>query len=222
MPRVCVWPHHAGVTDSHRATPFGVLCLGALGVVFGDIGTSPLYTLKECVRSAGGATEPAILGVLSMIVWALFLVVTVKYLLFIMRADNKGEGGIFALLALVPSRLRANRAGGIALLVIIGAALLYGDGAITPAISVLSAVDVRDLVCAVLDPAPRHALDRQAVRTGDGRVVRHDRRRGRSPAREPSECLARAVADLGGALFRRARPDELAHPRQRRARGDRR
>jgi KUP system potassium uptake protein len=129
------------VTDAHRATPFGMLCLGALGVVFGDIGTSPLYTLKECVRSAGGATEPAILGVLSMIVWALVLVVTVKYLAFIMRADNKGEGGIFALLALVPSRLRANRAGGIALLVIIGAALLYGDGAITPAISVLSAVE---------------------------------------------------------------------------------
>ncbi len=129
------------MTDSHRATPFGVLCLGALGVVFGDIGTSPLYTLKECVRAAGGATEPAILGVLSMIVWALVLVVTVKYLAFIMRADNKGEGGIFALLALVPSRLRANRAGGIALLVIIGAALLYGDGAITPAISVLSAVE---------------------------------------------------------------------------------
>jgi KUP system potassium uptake protein len=124
-----------------RETPFSLLCVGALGVVFGDIGTSPLYTLKECIRSAGGAQEPALFGVLSLIAWSLVLVVTVKYLLFIMRADNRGEGGIFALLALVPPRLRLGRISVVALLVVVGAALLYGDGAITPAISVLSAVE---------------------------------------------------------------------------------
>ncbi len=123
-----------------RSTPIRLLCLGALGVVFGDIGTSPLYTLKECMRTAGNA-DHALYGVLSLIVWSLVLVVTVKYLVFIMRANNRGEGGIFALLALVPSRLRVNRASVVALLVVVGAALLYGDGAITPAISVLSAVE---------------------------------------------------------------------------------
>ena len=118
-----------------------MLCLGALGVVFGDIGTSPLYTLKECVHGAGDARAATVFGVLSLIAWSLVMVVTVKYLLFIMKADNKGEGGIFALLALVPSKLRANRTSVVAVLVVVGAALLYGDGAITPAISVLSAVE---------------------------------------------------------------------------------
>jgi KUP system potassium uptake protein len=117
------------------------LCLGALGVVFGDIGTSPLYTLKQCMHEAGGEREATLFGVLSLITWSLVLVVTIKYLLFIMRADNRGEGGIFALLALVPSRLRAHRTSVVAVLVVVGAALLYGDGAITPAISVLSAVE---------------------------------------------------------------------------------
>jgi KUP system potassium uptake protein len=130
---------------SHHA-PLSLLCLGALGVVFGDIGTSPLYTLKECLHGSGSGVAVAdLFGILSLIVWSLTAVVTVKYLTFIMKADNKGEGGIFALLALVPEKLRARRdrgaASGIALLVVIGAALLYGDGAITPAISVLSAIE---------------------------------------------------------------------------------
>ncbi|MEP6863557.1 MAG: KUP/HAK/KT family potassium transporter [Deltaproteobacteria bacterium] len=141
---------------------FALLSLGALGVVFGDIGTSPLYTLKQCIHEAGGAREATLFGVLSLITWSLVLVVTVKYLLFIMRADNRGEGGIFALLALVPRRLRADRMSVVAVLVVIGAALLYGDGAITPAISVLSAVEgleiarpdlahvVLPLTCAIL------------------------------------------------------------------------
>jgi KUP system potassium uptake protein len=123
----------------------GALALAALGVVFGDIGTSPLYTLHECIGSEHGvaATADNILGLLSLIVWSLTLVVTMKYVSLIMRADNRGEGGIFALLALIP---RARKAGGqglgwTALLVIIGAALLYGDGMITPAISVLSAIE---------------------------------------------------------------------------------
>ncbi|HXX66295.1 MAG TPA: potassium transporter Kup [Polyangiaceae bacterium] len=123
------------------------LTLGALGVVFGDIGTSPLYTLRECLRETGGGhpTPGDVLGLLSLIFWSLTMVVTVKYLTFIMRADNHGEGGIFALLAVVPEKLRMSKRGArisaVAIIVVVGAALLYGDGAITPAISVLSAIE---------------------------------------------------------------------------------
>lgn len=137
-------PHENPMPHSGRVA----LALSALGVVFGDIGTSPLYTLRECLLTAGGrrASAEDLFGILSLMIWALVLVVTVKYLIFILRADHKGEGGIFALLALVPDRFRANalkrgRVTGVALLGIIGAALLYGDGVITPAISVLSAVE---------------------------------------------------------------------------------
>jgi KUP system potassium uptake protein len=122
------------------------LALGALGVVFGDIGTSPLYALKECVSRDHGVPPSAenVLGLLSMIFWALTLVVSIKYVTFIMRADNDGEGGILALLALVPAKLRSGgrwQTGALAAIVLFGAALLYGDGIITPAISVLSAVE---------------------------------------------------------------------------------
>ncbi len=131
--------------QTHKAS-FKGLALGALGVVFGDIGTSPLYTLKECLHAAGHhkATEADLYGILSLIFWALTLVVTLKYLTFIMKGDNKGEGGIFALLALVPEHLRSAKPGrisAVALFAIVGAALLYGDGIITPAISVLGAVE---------------------------------------------------------------------------------
>jgi KUP system potassium uptake protein len=136
-------PAHAGHGE-RQAT----LILGALGVVFGDIGTSPLYTLKECLHAAGGenASVEDLFGILSLMFWALLMVVTVKYLIFVMRADHGGEGGIFALLAIVPQRFRTSAAKsgkvtGMALLAVIGAALLYGDGVITPAISVLSAVE---------------------------------------------------------------------------------
>jgi KUP system potassium uptake protein len=135
------------------------LSLAALGVVFGDIGTSPLYTLRECLLGAGGKNVRTddVFGILSLMVWALFLVVTVKYLFFVLRADHNGEGGIFALLALVPDRFRSNainhgRVTGIALLGVIGAALLYGDGVITPAISVLSAVEGLTLANAAFKP----------------------------------------------------------------------
>ena len=134
--------HHA--PGHHHGSTSG-LVLAALGIVFGDIGTSPLYALKECVNGPHGVppTHENVLGVLSLIVWSLTLVVTVKYLGFVMRADNQGEGGILALLALVPEKIRSpgGKIGWIALLVLIGAALLYGDGMITPAISVLSAVE---------------------------------------------------------------------------------
>jgi KUP system potassium uptake protein len=131
----------------HAREALPTLALGALGVVFGDIGTSPLYALKECVTRDHGVppTPENIYGLLSLIFWALTMVVTVKYLTFIMRADNQGEGGILALLALVPDRLRQGKRAGtvgfIAALVLFGAALLYGDGIITPAISVLSAIE---------------------------------------------------------------------------------
>jgi len=122
------------------------LALAALGVVFGDIGTSPLYALKECLTGERGviAMHDNVLGVLSLIFWSLTMVVTVKYLTFIMRADNRGEGGILALLALVPEKIARGKHGRIGLvtgLVVAGAALLYGDGIITPAISVLSAME---------------------------------------------------------------------------------
>jgi KUP system potassium uptake protein len=133
------------------------LVLMAVGVVFGDIGTSPLYAIKECVDPEHGvaATEQNLLGVLSLVFWSLTMVVTVKYLTFIMKADNRGEGGILALLALAPSRKKrdAARIGWLAGLVIFGAALLYGDGVITPAISVLSAVEGLAVGTTRLSPA---------------------------------------------------------------------
>ena len=120
--------------------------LGALGVVYGDIGTSPLYALKEAAKAAahgGELTHNAIFGVVSLILWALILIISLKYALLIMRADNRGEGGIVALLALLSARNAQPGTWRAQLLIVglIGAALLYGDGAITPAISVLSAVE---------------------------------------------------------------------------------
>jgi KUP system potassium uptake protein len=124
-----------------RAIP---LAAGALGVVYGDIGTSPLYALGLCFTGEHGvaASEPNVLGVLSLVFWSLTLVVSVQYLGFFLRADNRGEGGIFSLLALVPGTAGAGRGRSlVVLLALFGAALLYGDGVITPAISVLSAVE---------------------------------------------------------------------------------
>jgi KUP system potassium uptake protein len=120
--------------------------IGALGIVYGDIGTSPLYALKEAAKAAahGGAlTSDAILGVASLILWALILIISLKYALLILRADNRGEGGIVALLALLHARNAAPGTWRAQLLIVglVGAALLYGDGAITPAISVLSAIE---------------------------------------------------------------------------------
>ncbi|HZZ19983.1 MAG TPA: KUP/HAK/KT family potassium transporter [Opitutaceae bacterium] len=126
------------------------LCLGALGVVFGDIGTSPLYTMNECISNLpDGSKADGMLGILSLIFWSLVLVVSVKYLGFITKADNHGEGGIFALLALIhahrenaPRRPKSRKGLGVAVVIIlIGAALLFGDGIITPAISVLGAAE---------------------------------------------------------------------------------
>lgn len=134
-----------------------VLLLGALGVVFGDIGTSPLYAIKECFSPASthrvDPTPANILGILSLVFWSLTLVVTIKYLTFILKADNQGAGGILALLALVPPRKTGGmNAGPLVLLVLFGAALLYGDGVITPAISVLSAIEGLEVATVALEP----------------------------------------------------------------------
>lgn len=119
---------------------FWVLALGSVGVVFGDIGTSPLYSFREALGQAGGITHAAVMGVVSLALWALILVVTVKYVLFLMRADNNGEGGVLSLAALAEAAV-GRRTPLIFALSVTGAALFYGDAIITPAISVLSAVE---------------------------------------------------------------------------------
>ncbi len=148
-------PKHPAQPHLHRPRPeehptgkrLAVLALTALGVVYGDIGTSPLYAIKETFKPTYGLAPTAVnvYGVLSLIVWALLLVISIKYMLFILRADNRGEGGVLALLALVQTGARRRRdARRRALLIaagLIGGAFLYGDGIITPAISVLSAVE---------------------------------------------------------------------------------
>ena len=130
------------------------LTLGALGVVYGDIGTSPLYALRESFAVSGIAvSRGSVLGVLSLIFWALLLVVTVKYLIFVMRADNDGEGGILALTSLIIRNSSKSRSTALFVAVgIFGTALLYGDGMITPAISVLSAVEGLEVAVPALEP----------------------------------------------------------------------
>jgi KUP system potassium uptake protein len=143
----------AAPQPGHR-TALRRLMLGALGIVYGDIGTSPLYTVKQCFNALGGATPVAIYGVLSLITWALMVVVTLKYVCVIMRADNRGEGGILALTALA---LRSAAAGTrmhwwILAAGLLGAALFYGDGVITPAISVLSAIEGLNVATPLFEP----------------------------------------------------------------------
>jgi KUP system potassium uptake protein len=137
--------------DRPHGRRLATLSLTALGVVFGDIGTSPLYAFRECFKAEYGLapTPGTVHGVLSLIVWSLILIVSVKYLGFVMRADNQGEGGILALLA---SILRVRPPAALVALGLFGAALLYGDGVITPAISVLSAVEGLEVAA----PAFRH------------------------------------------------------------------
>ncbi len=130
--------------EGKRALP--LMTLGALGVVFGDIGTSPLYAVQQCFKdNPDFANNPAlIIGILSLIIWSILLVVCVKYVGFILRADHDGEGGTLAMLGLIRTRVPAQpyaRPGLLTLLVLFGSALLYGDGVVTPAISVLSAVE---------------------------------------------------------------------------------
>ena len=175
------------------------LALGSIGVVYGDIGTSPLYALREAIVAAsapehGEIDRAAVLGVLSLILWALFVIVTLKYVVILLRADNNGEGGTLTLMALASRAVgRVSRAAGVvALLGIVSAALFYGDAVITPALSVLSAVEGVDVATpafheyvvplTVVDPADslrgpiaRHGQGRGAVRPDHADLVRRHR-----------------------------------------------
>src|SRR3989442_2501919 len=142
----------------HKTRPgasFWALTLGSIGVVYGDIGTSPLYAMRESVVAAVGtgnpASETAVFGILSLIIWALILVVTLKYVLILLRADNNGEGGTLALMALA-QRSFGKGAGALVLCGIISAALFYGDAMITPALSVLSAIEGLKVATPAFDP----------------------------------------------------------------------
>ncbi|MEK7240530.1 MAG: potassium transporter Kup [Gemmatimonadota bacterium] len=142
--------HERHVEANPTGRRLGILTLTALGVVYGDIGTSPLYALRECFKPEYGLTPTPdnVYGVLSLILWSLILVVSFKYIIYIMRADNRGEGGILAMLALILKKDTQRRRGRAVLIAfgLIGAALLYGDGVITPAISVLSAMEGLEVV----------------------------------------------------------------------------
>jgi KUP system potassium uptake protein len=148
-------PAANGHGEAHSTAGFKALMLGSIGVVYGDIGTSPLYALREAVVAASGSeAEPmahAVLGVLSLILWALIIVVTLKYVVVLLRADNHGEGGTLALMALA-QRAVTRGAGAIVLLGIISGALFYGDAVITPALSVLSAIEGIKLVTSTFEP----------------------------------------------------------------------
>ena len=177
----------AEAKDNHARAGFWTLTLGSVGVVYGDIGTSPLYALKESLTAAaaGGAlTREMVLGVMSLMLWALIVVVTLKYVLLIMRADNNGEGGTLALMALL-QRVMGRNVFAVTLLGMAGAALFYGDAIITPAISVLSAVEGLKLATPAFEPFvipleprdPGRAVQRAEPRHGGGRgLVRADHR----------------------------------------------
>jgi len=132
------------------------LTLAALGVVFGDIGTSPLYTVKECFSEFTGLqpVHEDVLGILSLITWALIIIVTFKYVMVVMRADNRGEGGVLALMALVSRRteISPRRRNLYLMLGMAGAALFYGDCLLTPAISVLSAIEGLNVATPAFEP----------------------------------------------------------------------
>ena len=143
-----------GDDGSRAKASFWALTLGSIGVVYGDIGTSPLYAFRESVAAAVGtgnsASEPVVLGILSLIVWALIIIVTIKYVVILLRADNNGEGGTLALMAL--AHRSVSRGGFVILLGIISGALFFGDAIITPALSVLSAIEGLKIATPAFEP----------------------------------------------------------------------
>jgi KUP system potassium uptake protein len=151
-------PSHTEILRNPRGKFVFALALGALGVVYGDIGTSPLYALKECFHGAHGVpvNEANVFGVLSLVFWALMLIISVKYIALILRADNRGEGGVLSLLSLAMPEKRGERPRGLSRWVILigvfGAALLYGDGIITPAVSILGAIEGLKVATPKFDP----------------------------------------------------------------------
>ena len=142
----------AAKASKRRRNRLAVLCLASLGIVYGDIGTSPLYAMRECFygQHAVAPTRANVLGVLSLILWSLILIISIKYLILILRADNRGEGGILALATLVSDVVRRGKF--LLLLGLFGAALLYADGMITPAISVMSAVEGLHIATPFFEP----------------------------------------------------------------------
>ena len=142
-------PRESASPPVARRGHVSALAFAALGVVFGDIGTSPLYTLKTVLDLSNATNAATILGALSLIVWTLVIVTSVKYVSFAMRIDNNGEGGILALMSLLGVKRQHRPA--IVALGLFGAALIYGDGAITPAISVLSALEGLNIVTSIFN-----------------------------------------------------------------------
>ena len=206
----------ATAASEREALPRAGVLLAVLGVVYGDIGTSPLYALKASLQFFQGITISSveILGILSLIFWSLILIVTIKYVTLVMHADNRGEGGILALMALAQ---RVSVGTGIrnflGLVGIAGACLFFGDGVITPAISVLSAVEGLEVSAPSLQAirapdqpdgdraAVRHAVSRHPqrgprVRPRHGGVVRRHRRAGLGRDRAAPVRIARHLADL--------------------------
>ena len=226
--------HSAAVPASQDQSGFWALALGSVGVVYGDIGTSPLYAFREAVTAAaesGPVTRDTVLGVLSLILWALIIVVTIKYVLILLRADNNGEGGTLSLTALA-TRALGRRTQLVLLLGIVGAAMFLGDSVITPAISVLSAVEGLKLVT----PAFEHyvvpltvailialfavqsrgtARVASLLRPGHGGVVHRHRDR-RSPAYpRRSRRVVRPINPVYAITFLlRARPYRPGHARR--------
>ena len=221
---------HETDDPAHLKTPKGrylyLLALGALGVVYGDIGTSPLYAFRESLGEQYGLVPAPgnVLGILSLIFWSLIIVITIKYVSFVTRADNHGEGGILALTSLV-TPLQVKRGGGRWLLVILGlfgASLLYGDGMITPAISVLSAVEGLSVATPLFDPyilpitigilvalfATQRFWDRQCrpgIRPDYDLVVFYARRLGSDADCAAARCTRRDQSFLRLSLFRAQR-----------------
>jgi hypothetical protein len=204
--------------ERNASHPGGIAALGfaALGVVFGDIGTSPLYTLKTVLDLTGDGSPATVLGVLSLIVWTLIAITSIKYVTIAMRVDNDGEGGILALMALLG--VKRQRRPAIVALGLFGAALIYGDGAITPFGAFgarrphprgtrprpLRAADGgSDPHCAVCHPVAGDRAHRACLRPGDGGVVRHHR---------PVGHLGYRPASRGAAWARPALRDLLSLP----------
>ena len=169
-------PDSAVVQTEADRTVGQSLTVAALGVVYGDIGTSPLYTVRQCFPDVASVNETRVFGVLSLIAWALTLVVTIKYVIVLMRADNRGEGGILALTVLAMRAATGRRNWWILSAGLFGAALFYGDGILTPSISVLSAVEGLKVATPALEPYVLPSalalllLLFLAQRTGTGRV----------------------------------------------------
>src|SRR5215470_9340865 len=144
-------PDAATASETSASTSPWALALGSIGVVYGDIGTSPLYAFREAVNASGPLTRDTVLGVLSLILWALIVIVTLKYVVLLLRADNNGEGGTLTLMALA-QRALGRSTPLLFLLGTISGALFYGDAVITPALSVLSAIEGVKVATPAFDP----------------------------------------------------------------------